>query len=183
MNKMETQMLKVQHAKISYFLLFFFIILFSSCSQKRLQENNLLKTYLVDYKKNNKIDSIFLEKNSSNKELIERLERISLKDSEKMDDSIFNLLTSEKEISNFRKQINTANWSGNLELPKNVLFDSVYIGRLHVSKPVYTIDKKFALIYSYKIRKRNVVFYLPIDVYFFKNDSWEKIYTIKDNGF
>ncbi|TYB78798.1 hypothetical protein [Bizionia myxarmorum] len=174
---------KRQYIKISNFLLIFFIVVFSCNAQESSLEKNLLKTYLTEYKKENKIDTIFLDSNNSNKELVERTERISLRDSSKIDDSILKLLTSQKEISNFRSQISIGDWSHNLKLPKVVLCDSVYIDRLHVSKPIYTINKKYALIYNYKINKSNVVFYLPIDVYSFKNDNWEKVFTIKDNGF
>lgn len=97
-------------------------------------------------------------------------------------DSIIHNVYSKNEYTNYEKQLSNKSWDINIfdEIKNIYPSSSKKNSTLHISKPMYTLDKKYALIYNYKI-KAGV--YPSIKVYENKNNKWHKIYTIQPNSF
>lgn len=176
---------KEHHVKInnhykSFYLLILFTatLLFSCIEEKDITDVSLLKVYFNDYKRENKKDSIFLGLNNSNLMIFKTYERY-MKSENKEFKFPENQIFLEKEYNNFKNQIvENGNWNLDLNNFENVYLKKDYPNKnifLYVSRPVYTIDKKYSLIYRYtKGTEEQEYFINSIEVYKKLDNSWVK---------
>jgi len=92
-------------------------------------------------------------------------------------DSILHKVFSETESLNYNAQLSTGNWKPEVFSNfKNVyITNSKRINKSYISKPMYTLNKKYALIYH---SSTNIYWY-SLTIYENKNNQWKKVYTEK----
>lgn len=173
-----------KHYKLLYLLILFIVtlFLFSCIGGKNMTDVSLLKVYFSDYRKENKKDSIFLGLDYSNLKVFKTYERY-MKSENKEFKFPENQIFLEKEYNNFKNQVvESGNWNLDLDNFKNVYLREDYPNKndfLYVSKPIYTIDKKYSLIYRYiKGLEGEAYFINSIEVYKKLDNSWIKISKI-----
>jgi len=168
---------------VTNLLMLLFMCLFLSCRNDTNNiEFDLVNKYVQNYKLENDINSICLDENNSNIEIFERLKRISKLSDLKKSNTILDSILSEKELAKIKEQLSEENWNAEILLLSKGC-DSNSVKKLHLTKPIYVFDEKYALIYSYEIGSKSVIFYPPIEVYFHDETGWKKIYELKENGF
>ena len=96
-------------------------------------------------------------------------------------DSIVREFYSENEYSNYEKQVSNGKWDSIIFdkfkyiHPSNANANANANRILYVSKPMYTLNKRYALIYG--VYKKSGM-YPSIEIYENINDKWSKIHTI-----
>lgn len=99
-------------------------------------------------------------------------------------DSLVHNVFSSNEFSNYEKQLVNSNWDESIYKKIEKIYSPSSIGFqkevIYISKPMFTLDKKYALIYSYK---KNINVYPSIKVYEFKNKKWRRVYVIEPREF
>ncbi len=161
------------------------IIIFSSCINRVNEDIALLEIYFNDLKFENKKDSIFFGLNNYNVEIIKTYERYlrTKKDLQEFDFPI-NEIFLKSEYDNFKNQVvdSSSTWNIDLNVFENVYPKTTYPHKnnfTYVSKPIYTIDEKYALIYGYIKGNEDVYFINSIYVYTKNDKSWIRISKIK----
>lgn len=166
-------------------ILFLMILLLNSCSSNKNDDDVLLKLYVNDYIRDTGIDSVFLDKNNANKIVWNRYTKYDK--NEKGNASILDSVFSEFDSENIKSQTSeTGIW--NLDQIKKGKFlflnEDKNVDIIHISKPIYSIDKDYALIYNYLIGNNGVHFIPSIDVYKKMEEfKWKKIHSISSNTF
>lgn len=175
--------LKVIHA-MNKLLIIIVIGLITACSnqkEKSVEEISLLNVYFNDLRKNSRQDSIFLGLDNSNSEIFKTYKRLIKNESVKKDSLISKILSVE-EFENFEKQTLEGTWDIDLSKFDKVVYQTDYMKGnkiLYVTKPIFSIDKKRALIYSFN-KESNKVYFIPsIEVYNKINNKWKKTSIIK----
>ena len=130
---------------------------------------DFLNSYLESYRIKNNADSIFLGQENSNIHIFKRFERefkLETKDSNALVKKIFN----KNEYENFLGQtIDSSSWQVDLRNFNNVYSYKLVKDKeriLYVTRPMFTLDKKYALIYSYKKSKNDIYFIPAIEIFF-----------------
>ena len=179
------KMLKVHLANRKITFIIILIMSLTSCHANDNKDVTLLKVFFENYKKAHRKDSIFFKLNNYNGEIFKCYKsHLKLKKQPYGLGFPLNKIFLKKEYDNFYKQIvdSISSWNIDLIHFKDVYLQKKYLERenlmfLYVSKPVYTIDEKYALIY-YRNEVEGVYFISSIEVYENKNNSWEKVSKI-----
>lgn len=174
--------MKIQKEKLvirKELILFLILISIFNCTNVN-QETSLLKVYFEDYKKENNIDSIFLAYDNNNLENLKSYKRyLNLKKESK--DSLKNIIFKKEEYTNFNSQATELGTIWEIEFSK---FKNVFSEKkanketpiLYVTKPIFTKDKLYALLYSYNMLKSDSIFFVPrMEVYKREKNTWKKI--------
>ncbi len=160
-----------------------------SCQKDEInQDVILLKKYLNDYKKEKKLNNIYLGMDNSNKEIFKIYKRHLNQDSIKPNFNL-NIYFLKDEFNDFKNQImENGKWDINFNKLDNVVpaegnKEAEANEIVFVTKPIYVHSGNYALLYCYTKNNKGVFFIPPIDVYKKINDSWEKDSEIKNFGF
>ncbi|MCB0747378.1 MAG: hypothetical protein KDC90_07930 [Ignavibacteriae bacterium] len=171
--------------KIIFKILIVCMIINFSCSENKNSEEELLRIYFDDQLKESELDSIFLSLDNTNEEIYNRYSRLLRKNID-LDPNLEGIFSKEQD-KNYKSQVIKDNkWDLDLSTFKNV-FSSELTNKienvLYVAKPIYTIDRKYALLYSFKKGAKGVYFLPPIEVYNFNGKVWVKTTTLRETGF
>jgi hypothetical protein len=142
-----------------------------------LKRDSFIKMpYEISQKINDEIKFVAIKKGDSNYQRLLTKPWVSIKP-----DSLVHRVYSDKEYEHFKKQVVDGEWQ--LDFSD---FDGMFNSKdsqsqkmvFYMSKPIYTIDDNFALIYM-KSKKNARVF-----IYIYKKDkmnSWNRVYVIPHN--
>lgn len=176
-------MLKVHLVNKNIIFFLTSIILLSSCLNNDNKDIALLKVFFENYKNEHKKDSVFIGLNNYNGDIFKTYQRYlkSKKNNQEFDFPL-NEIFLKQEYKNFKNQavdsINT--WDIDLNIFEGVFSKENYPDKdnfLYVSKPIYTIDEKYALIYC-RNSIEDVYFTSSIEVYAKEENTWVKISKI-----
>lgn len=184
MKKMELQMQKVLNVRNNLFILLILPVFFYSCNKNDIQSNDIsiVNAFIHDLMINSRDSIFYMTKENSNKLILKRFNTYHKKHDIKSD-SLINIVFSKDEYENIQQQsLNSNYWSDDIINIENVLFISdekkSNVIFNHVSKPIYTRDNEYALIYNLSIGKKGVYFMPFIYVYKKYGDSWKKVHKI-----
>ncbi|WP_299890281.1 hypothetical protein [uncultured Lacinutrix sp.] len=177
--------------KVNKLLMLLFIVFLFNCEKEETNYKDfkthtnidLLKTYINNYKINNNSDSIFLANDNSNIEIYKTYKRYLNSNNESINETIIRVF-NKRELDNFKTQsVDSSFWDIDISEFDNVFQEneaSSMEDLLFVTKPIYTIDNAYALLYSYKKIGKKEMFFIPrIEVYQNKEKGWVKIEEIK----
>jgi hypothetical protein len=188
MNKMAIMVQRAENANnlLKLILITYFVVFSCAKSNNANEDLQILQSYIHNLNSNNKEHLLYLDKNNSNELVLDRYEKY-IKSRDVEADSIIQIIFSEDEYDNYKNQtIKKGEWDIDFNKFEGVIVDSGEMkNRNHrcVSKPIYTKDKKYALIYSL-LKGRNDVYFMPsIEVFFKEKDDWRKIYTVPTRNF
>jgi len=166
---------------IKFIIILISIISLTSCKNKN-EDIKFLKVYFENCKRVYGTDSLFLAYNNTNAEIFKSYKRhLNLNNSK---DSLKKTIFQKTEYENYKKQTEK---DGTCNIDLNEFEDVFTEGKadenmniLHVTKPVYTRNKKYALIYSYRKKVKENLYFIPkIEVYMKQNNTWSKVSSIK----
>ncbi len=180
---MKTQKVQLAINKfIQINIILFIILLCVNCSNKN-QDTSLLGVYFEDYKREHRIDSIFLGSDNINVEIFKSYNR-HINSKRKSSDSLKNIIFTKEESENFNSQlIKDGTWNIDFSQFKNVYPETKIQNKdniLYVTKPIYTKNRRYALIYGYNKLRKDQLFFVPLmEVYKQQNNIWKKISTMR----
>lgn len=178
--KIQKERCVMNNSRLGIILLLFLISFTLSCSKSKNSEDELLKTYFENHIKKSKLDSIFLSPDNSNNEIYDRYTKL-LKANTDLDSSLRNIISIDQN-DNFKNQvIEGSKWELNLDNFDHVFCPDLTDDKkeiLFLTKPIYTTDGKYALMYSYKKGMNGAYFLPPIEVYKFDEGKWVKFNSI-----
>jgi hypothetical protein len=182
---MEIQMRRVVNvtSKNVVFLCLSLVVIYSCQDPKsKIDDIKVLQVFLKDININHNKDKIYITKNNSNSLIINFFYNYS-KYNDTKPDSITDIILSNKEYENYKNQTSTkGNWQTEFKNIENIVLISNETTNnlkfLQVSKPIYTKDKKYALIYKLNIGQKGIYFMPKIFIYYKEKDSWEKVLVL-----
>lgn len=181
---MDKQMQKAVNAMIRLsIVLFLGATLLFSCKESKStnEDNDLLDVFLLKIKSKSKDNILYLEKNNSNELVLDRFDKY-LKYNDIVSDSIVDIVFSRSEYENYKKQTKVnSNWNIELQNIKdiNIEWNNDKTEQfMHISKPIFSIKRNYALVYFLSKGKKGIYFMPKIQVYHKKIDSWEKVFDI-----
>ncbi|WP_296316381.1 hypothetical protein [Winogradskyella sp. UBA3174] len=186
---MEIQTLKAVSVKNSTFIiLLLMVVLTYSCKDiiSNNREGDLLKVIVNDIKTKSSDKIFYLDKNNSNELVLDRFDKY-IKFNDIQSDSIVNIVFSKNEYENYKKQTSTySNWNTEIEYinDNSIEWRNDTINKfIHISKPIYSINKKYALVYFLYEGEKEIYFMPKINVYYKRKYSWEKVFILPSRQF
>lgn len=186
---MELITLKELRVMTKFFMLILMMIGFSfisfELSGQEDRDISLLNTYIKDSNLITQQNILYLSTNNSNELIFDRYEKyLNLKDLK--DGLITKTIFSLDEYENYKSQIKkNSSWSIKPDKIETLIFsDSINANTIFISKPVYTENGKYSLIYSL-LKGNDKIYFMPsISVYTINAENkWLKVRNIKPRKF
>lgn len=182
-------MQKAVNVKSKIFIILFLIaILTYSCKDIRSdnKQENLLEVIFNEIKPMSSDSILYLDKNNSNELVLDRFDKY-LKFNDIESDSIVGLVFSKNEYENYKKQTSTNSiWNNDIKYMSdiNIEWRNDTVNKfLYVSKPIYSVNRRYALVYFLNKGKKGVYFMPKINVYYKRKDSWERVSILPTRQF
>lgn len=163
-----------------FYYILLITLIFISCNEVN-QERELIYTYIDNYCENNNLSYVDIGISNSNDEIIKTINRYLLPNNEGFkNDSVLSKIFIKTELENYENQLSSGKWNNIFNGTERAsLTQNEKESNLYITKPIFTTNKKYALIYSYKKGKNGIYLTPRIEIYRNESDEWNKIREIK----